>query len=301
MFFSEASNRFLGHCQSATTLSGHTQRAYTSDLNDAKRYIGSRKHIATIHRDQLRGYLYALRDTRGLKETSIKRRLATLKLFFKWAQRESLIEKNPFDLLHEKIRLPKRLPKALDNLDARKLKKQLHPAQVTGNFDEYCLRSAISILITTGIRVSELCAINIDDYSSSDSYIKIHGKGNRQRLVYLLAPHLNRHLSNYLSKRRKLSIASERLFATEGRATLTPPLVRSALKQMAKNAGITKNVTPHMLRHTCATDWLESGLDIRYVQKLLGHHSISTTEIYTHVSDQGLRNALLRSSGGKKR
>lgn len=95
-----------------------------------------------------------------------------------------------------------------------------------------------------------------------------------------------------------MAISSENLFVTSAGLNLTPQRVRQALNEIAFNAGIGRHITPHMLRHTCATLWLEAGLDIRYVQKLLGHHSISTTEIYTHVSDKGLMDALNRAMSG---
>jgi integrase/recombinase XerD len=301
MVFYEASKLFMNHCQTAISLSSHTYRAYSTDLKDAQNHIGSRTGIASIRKEHLREYIRVLREECDLKESSIKRRIATLKLFFKWTINEELISSNPFDNLNEKIRLPKRLPRALDRLDTNLLKKYVSTPSSNLDFDDLCNKTAISLLLSTGIRVGELSNICIDDYSRSDRSIKIYGKGNRQRLVYLLTPQLHRLFNNYLVKRRKFPAASDKLFVTAKNGHLTPPRIRSSLKTIAKQAGVEKNITPHMLRHTCATQWLEAGLDIRYVQKLLGHHSISTTEIYTHVSDQSLREALLRTTGGKKR
>ncbi|TLS16878.1 MAG: integrase [Betaproteobacteria bacterium] len=301
MVISQVSEQFLNHCRSAVSLSTHTLRAYESDLNDVRRYFGSNKKISVVGTEDLRSYIRYLRDQRKFKETSIKRRIACMKLLFRWAQRENLIESNPFEALHERIRLPRRLPRALDSIDTAQLRKNVAQTNHSDGFDLLCHKTAILLLLETGIRVGELASINIADVSISDRCIRINGKGNRQRLVYLLSPAVHRVLELYLPKRLMIDPGSERLFVTATGKLLTAPKVRLALRTLSKQASITTHITPHMLRHTCATRWLEAGLDIRYVQKLLGHHSISTTEIYTHVSDQGLREALTRAVGGEKR
>ncbi|MBK1680401.1 hypothetical protein CKO20_08460 [Rhodocyclus tenuis] len=242
-----------------------------------------------------------MRNEQKLQESTIKRRVACLKLMFRWARQESILKTNPFDTLNERIRLPKRLPRAIDSLDALKLRKTATELSDRSGFDAHCKKTAVSLLLETGIRVGELSGIQIEDVSLADRCIKIHGKGNRQRFVYLLSTATFETVSSFLAKRKHVASQSSKLFVNEEGKQLTPPLVRRALSELRKSAGIGRHITPHMLRHTCASQWLESGLDIRYVQKLLGHHSISTTEIYTHVSDQSLREALLRANGLRKR
>lgn len=301
MTFTEARKQYLKHCGSAVSLSPHTLRAYRSDLDDTQRYLGARRPLHSVDKNHLRQYIRHLRESRRFKESTIKRRLASVKQMFKWALQEEIVDVNPFDSLNERIRLPKRLPRALDRSEQSKLRKAMHISPRTDNFDEVRDKSAIHLLLDTGIRVGELAAIKLDDLSIASGCVLIHGKGNRQRFVYLLQKPLVRKIEQYLTWRSSVSTCSEELFvSTNGRA-IRPPTVRIGLRRIAKEAGIAKHVTPHMLRHTCATQWLESGLDIRYVQKLLGHQSISTTEIYTHVSDQGLREALSRAAGGKRR
>lgn len=301
MIVSKACEQFLSHCTSAISLSDHTLRAYRSDLKDIGNHFEYSKRIASVNKEDLRRYIRHLREERKFKEASIKRRITCVKLLFRWALHESVINSNPFDTLNERIRLPQRLPRALDSIDTSKLRKAacLYPRR--DSYDLLCQKTAIHMLLDTGIRVGELSNIRIDDISSSDRCIRIHGKGNRQRLVYLLSPSIHRAVELYLPKRQELNFSSDRLFVTADGKNLTPPLVRLSLRNLATQAGIKTRVTPHMLRHTCATRWLEAGLDIRYVQKLLGHHSISTTEIYTHVSDQSLRGALTRAIGGQQR
>lgn len=293
---------FLNHCSSAINLSEHTLRAYTGDLKHAQKLIGQQVELTSIQKECLRQYIGFMRNEQALKENTIKRRVACLKLLFKWARQESLLKTNPFDTLNERIRLPKRLPRAIDSADARKLRKIVTTTPGgEDSFDAHCKRAAISLLLETGIRVGELSSIRLEDVSLADRCIKIQGKGNRQRFVYLLSPATFETVSAFLVKRKHVSSRSSKLLVSKEGKQLTPPLVRQALRELRESAGIAQHVTPHMLRHTCATQWLENGLDIRYVQKLLGHHSISTTEIYTHVSDQSLREALLRANGGRKR
>jgi len=292
---------FLNHCKSAISLSEHTLRAYSSDLKKAQIFFGSQAELKSIRKDHLRRYIFSMRNAHCYKESTIKRRVACLKLLFKWALQESILRTNPFDSLNEKIRLPKRLPRVIDSADANKLRKVATTICDEESFDDHCKRTAISLLLETGIRVGELSSIRMEDISLPDKCIRIHGKGNRQRFVYLISTASFKTVSAFLSKRTLIGAYSSNLLVSREGKELTPPLVRQALRELGALAGITRNITPHMLRHTCATQWLESGLDIRYVQKLLGHHSISTTEIYTHVSDQSLRDALLRAICSRKR
>jgi len=301
MTLTEARKKFLRHCESAISLSQHTLRAYCSDLDDSQKYFGLRKGLGSVEKDHLRQYIRHLREHRRFKETTIKRRLASLKLLFKWATQEEFIKTNPFDSLNERIRLPKRLPRGLDRVDQATLRKAVVINLRTDDFDVIRDKTAIHLLLDTGIRVGELVAINLSDLSLTNGCLVINGKGNRQRLVYLLQKPLYRKIEQYLTWRSTVPTCTEKLFVNSNGKAILPPNVRVVLRDIAKAAGVSKHVTPHMLRHTCATQWLESGLDIRYVQKLLGHQSISTTEIYTHVSDQGLREALFRAAGGIKR
>ncbi|WP_342766979.1 tyrosine-type recombinase/integrase, partial [Trinickia dinghuensis] len=296
MTLTESKIKFLRHCGLAINLSENTLRAYGGDIDDMLGYLGQRRGMKSIKTDHLRGYLAEMREHRNLKETTIKRRLASLKLFFKWANREHLLANDPFESLNERIRLPRRLPRALDRSDSQALRRQLAIGP-TSDFDECRTKTMTHLLLDTGIRVGELVAISLKDVSLSSSSILIHGKGNRQRLVYLLEKPLYRKLQKYLAYRHRVASTNDRLFVSGSGAPLSTATVRKELNALSHTAGIARHVTPHMLRHTCATQWLEAGLDIRYVQKLLGHQSISTTEIYTHVSDQGLREALLRASG----
>lgn len=298
MTLTEAEKKFLQYCELLANLSQHTLRAYGSDIDDIRRYLGKIKSIEGVQAGQIREYVRHLREQRRLKEATIKRKLASLKLLFKWALREGVIRTNPFDAVNERIRLPKRLPRALDRGDRESLRKALRLDSRAVDFDEIRRKTAVHLLLDTGIRVGELVSINLADVSLAGGSVLIHGKGNRQRLVYLMQKQLFRKVERYLAHRQRIQTSSDKLLVTGSGSPVHAVGIRAELKGMSQDAGIQRHVTPHMLRHTCATQWLEGGLDIRYVQKLLGHQSISTTEIYTHVSDQGLRDALCRAIEG---
>jgi integrase/recombinase XerD len=301
MRLQSACELFLSHCRSATNLSEHTLRAYAGDLKHAQGHIGRHRMLGRIDKECLRKYIGKMRNELALSESTIKRRIACMKLLFGWARQEAILKTNPFDTLNEKIRLPRRLPRSIDSVDCRDLKKAVIDAANGGRLDDHCSRVAVSLLIETGIRVGELSKIKVEDVSIADRSIRIHGKGNRQRLVYLLSRDALDAVSKLLRMRERSGVRDSNLMVRENGKVMTPQVIRKILREFREMAGIKRHITPHMLRHTCATRWIESGLDIRFVQKLLGHHSISTTEIYTHVSDKSLKEALLRTTGNLAR
>jgi integrase/recombinase XerD len=298
MNLQDACASFLSHCRSAISLSEHTLRAYTFDLEDFQNHAKRETDLATLDKENLRQFIRHLREERKLKEITIKRRIACLKLLFRWTKQEGVIAINPFDDLHERIRLPKRLPRALGSEEINLLSGAVNLETSDSGFQEFATGIAIKLLLTTGIRVGELVKIDIGDLVLADSSLTINGKGNRQRLVYLFEPKLNQAIARYLPLRRTKTTETTKLFITEAGIPFTTQKTRKLLGNLASKAGIQRRITPHMLRHTTATQLLEAGVDIRYVQRLLGHQSISTTEIYTQVTDHGLRGALRRAYGG---
>lgn len=154
----------------------------------------------------------------------------------------------------------------------------------------------VRLMVGTGIRVGELCKLRIDDLSPDGSSLRIHGKGSRDRVAYIIDRRLGLELCNLASKRRQIGGDCEALFVNRRGSELKTQSVRSKLRRYATELGLTRRVTPHMLRHTAATLLIETGVDIRFVQRLLGHASIATTEIYTHVSDEALKSTLERAN-----
>lgn len=288
----DANDSFLNNHFATINVSTHTKKAYESDLRHFRKHIGKNVAPSDVDKEALRNYIRHMRDKCQLKETTIKRRIACLKLFFRWAREEQLLSNNPFENLGERIRLPKRLPRSLGKDEIARLKASTACRLDADDFQALTSKIGIGLLIATGIRVGELVNIAIDDLDLLDGSIKIHGKGNRQRIAYVLEPTLSNSIGRYLSLRQSNIADNPKLLVTVTGKPVTTDRLRRILRRTARSAGIPRTITPHMLRHTAATSWLEAGLDIRYVQKLLGHHSISTTEIYTHVTDNGLRSAL---------
>lgn len=290
---------FLNHCRVAKGLSVCTLRAYKSDLADFARSVGDSVTIGEIDRDCIRTYVRALLD-RGLKETTIKRRVATLKVVFRWLEREGLVPLSVFHRLDLLIRLPKRLPRALDPEDMRRLLRAAGSrTQQAGGLTTYeavLSRFLVVALFTTGLRVGELVSIRIGDVSVRESAIQVRGKGNRERKVYLPGRQAFLALARFLAARKAIPSSQDLLLIDARGIAFTAQHVRKRLATLGVVAGITRRVTPHMLRHTAATQLLEAGVDIRFVQKLLGHSSIATTQIYTHVRDVALKAKLVRAN-----
>lgn len=292
MEFERLSENFLDHCR-GKRLSVHTQRAYRQDLTDYGRWLKRQSASSDFSKDAVFQWLLDLQD-RGMAPSSIKRRLACLRVLCRWLEDEEKIATNPFHRLRTTIRLPRRLPRNLSRIDLKSiLDAASRPAnQAAREFPADTLRVAIEVMITTGVRVGELCAVRISDLDLRSRTILIMGKGNRERRVFLVDDHMACLVGSYLERRGAVAPATDHLLVTQRGTAVTPDYIRRHLHKLAAKAGIERRVTPHMLRHSAATQLLEGGVDIRFVQKLLGHSSISTTEIYTHVSDTSLRSAI---------
>jgi site-specific recombinase XerD len=151
-------------------------------------------------------------------------------------------------------------------------------------------------MVATGIRVGELCKIRADDVSSEARSLRIHGKGARDRVVYISDAGLQADLRKLIDWHRERGTVSGNLFLNRRARPMKPQSIRSELRRYSTEMRTARRITPHMLRHTAATLLIERGVDIRFVQRLLGHSSIATTEIYTHVSDEALRLTLERAN-----
>lgn len=294
MNHSDAFKDFLNHCQ-RRGLSKHTYRAYLSDLSDFEKWL-IRKEITKVDKLALRHWMSDM-QAQKLAPATIKRRVACLKATFRWLEEEGWIENNPFHKFHAGIRIPKTLPKSLSRSEMRAIFKHAGSEAHKGkSISKLTLWLALEILFSTGIRIAELCAIRLCDVDLETGIILIHGKGNRERLVFLVDSNVRNLLNKFLKRRLRTSLQTEKLFITGRHTPVKPDFIRRNLHQLVRRAKINKRVTPHMIRHSTATHLLEAGVDIRYVQKLLGHSSISTTEIYTHVSNTSLHATLKKAN-----
>lgn len=299
-------------------LSEHTGRAYSGDLALFRRWTGHRLVSDALTPEEIKQWRATMDET-ALAPASIKRRLAALKALCKWLEREAHIENSPFRELDMAVKLPKRLPRNLGRNDLRRLLEAVRagpragphtgsrfPSMSQTSFRAILMELLVEVLLATGIRIGEACSIRLGDLDLADGTIRIQGKGSRERQVFILDAALTRLTQTYLTARAARELASPPelptapLLLTPRGLPASPDYLRRKLREIAETAGITPRVTPHMLRHTAATEYLERGVDIRHVQRLLGHASIATTEIYTHVTNDALREAL-RGAGRRKR
>jgi len=265
-------------------------RAYEGDLALFLRCLGPDTPPESVDRERIWQFIRWLRAERNLKEASVKRRLAALKLFFRWLESEGVVATSVFHGLRLGLRSPNRLPRALDIHDMRRLLDAVDGSGCgigLNDNDTLAMRAAVVTLFATGLRVSELVAVRLDDLCLPDASIVVRGKGNRERRVYLPVAGLDA-LQQYLARRVRDTPSAHLLVSKKGHG-ISARSVRNRLRAIAAGADISRRVTPHMLRHTAATQLLDAGVDTRFVQRLLGHSSIATTQIYTQVTDRMLK------------
>jgi integrase/recombinase XerD len=245
----------------------------------------------------LKAYLADMFGRRKLAVSTVRRRFACLRAFFR-----RLVDlgemSDPF--ASWRLRLPrrKRLPRTLTRTEVASLLAAGRGARVAraDGARPVVLPLAIRLMVSTGMRVGELCKIRLEDVAPDGASVRIHGKGSRDRVVYIIDDGLRGDLQHTIETRLTSARATDApLFLNRHGRPIKPQSIRSRLRRYAADAGLARRITPHMLRHTAATLLIETGVDIRIVQRLLGHSSIATTEIYTHVSDEALRTTLERA------
>lgn len=282
--------KYLSYCEIECGYSGHTIDAYRSDLDQFFRFMGQASVKQSLSVDQLKSYLTYMVKERGLSLASIRRRMATLRGFCRYLESQSQVD-DPFRNWSPALKRPKRLPRALSRNAVKLLVNNKNVHSAIESETVFCAL----VFGATGIRVSELCALKIDDVAPDGSSIHVTGKGSKDRVVYVG----NKELAAALADRRKQRIragdVNAPLFLNSRGDSLKPQTVRRRLRRVAAARGFEAPVTPHCLRHTAATLLLEEGIDIRFVQRQLGHSSISTTELYTKVTDGALKRAITRA------
>ena len=291
--------QFLTHCRLAKSLLPASLMAYKQDLQEMLGFFGNSLCLTQIDKIALQGYIQFLNEERLLKPSSIKRRIATCKNFFHWCRRCGLIEHSPFDGADITIKLPKKLPRYIGEEDVAKLLqgwKNIYDYINQPNFStaNQTLTSQLSMamMLATGIRIGELVRLKLEDVSQDGVDLRIFGKGAKERKVYIAHHGLAMAVKLYRLARLKESSPQAALLVNAKGKVLNAQTLRIRLRKLGELTGFQERLTPHRLRHTAATRLIESGTDIRFVQRLLGHSSISTTQIYTHVTDKSLRTAL---------
>lgn len=285
----ESIKEFIFHCVYEKNLSEKTLKAYKIDL---KQFIEFQEVgellIQDVDKIILKKYIQCLFDKK-LKEKTIKRKLATLKAFFNYLEFDEQIVVNPFRKIKINIKEPKRLPKTLSIREVKKLLTYVYKAKENIDKDIYSYKAIVrdililELLFATGMRVSEVSNLNVRDIDQKTNTIRIIGKGDKERTLHICEIEIKTLLKEYLKLFHKDTKKSH-LFINRLGQKISEQSIRFMVKKYQKLVGIEKHITPHMFRHSFATMLLEEGVDIRYIQHILGHSCISTTQIYTQVN-----------------
>lgn len=284
MLISKVCAIFLQHCTGERRLSRNTVAAYRQDVAEFTSQFGS-TDVQKMSGADLIQYSSFLSQTRKLAPATIKRRIACLRSMFGWLTRTSVVSENPFSRVEIRTPIPDRLPRCLSREDMSALVRAADASPDT-------TKLAINLLFETGVRVSELTAIRLGDVDLASGTIKVRGKGDRERHVFVANPQVLGLLGRHVDRNRDKFPTSQKLLLRDDGHGISQANVRSRLRRLSQLARLPLIVTPHAIRHTTATSLLEAGVDLRFVQKLLGHRSITTTQLYTHVSDRALRAAV---------
>jgi len=284
--------RFLRYLQVERGASPHTLKSYREDLETLVEYFreadGNCPDPGSLTAVELRGYLAALHEA-GYAKTSIARKLASLRSFFRHGQREGWVESNPAKPLRNP-RKSRKLPHFLSTAEIGKLLAAPASGTTMGLRD----RAILETLYSAGLRVSELVALSDGDIDADRSVVRVRGKGRMERLSPL-GSYAMRAIKRWQAKRplspKEPTGSGAPIFVNRFGTRLTARSVGRMLEKHLRATGLDRRTSPHTLRHSFATHLLDRGADIRSVQELLGHKSLVTTQIYTHLSTSNLRAA----------
>lgn len=276
--------RFLVYLQAEKNSSEHTVKNYSIDLRNFFSFMKD-VSIEKIDYLEIRRFLASLNE-KGFSKSSISRKLACLRSFFKFLVRENHLKENPA----ASISTPKKDKKLPLFLEEKEVANLLDAPQAESKIEKRD-KAILELLYSSGIRVSELVGLNVEDVDFFGEVLRVRGKGKKERLVPAGSKALNA-IRDYLVFRGDGHGTSRGpLFLNKGKTRLTDRSVRRIVLKYAQRIALNKNISPHVLRHTFATHMLDRGADLRSVQELLGHENLSTTQIYTHVTTKRLKEA----------
>lgn len=277
---------YLEYCRIQRRLDWKTLKAYRTDLNQFTSFFNT-DQIYTLSIADIEKYIGYLHQT--FKPKTAKRKLASIKAFYHFLEYKDYIDQNPFNKIKTSFREPVLLPKTIplyvmEHLFATMYQK-LSNAHTNYQKKRVFLDIAIcETLFSTGMRISELCNLKSSDVDLHDATIRIYGKGSKERIIQIGNSDVIRILNEYATV-YMAGINKSGFFFTKPNATpLSDQAIRRMIRKYCSLASIDLHITPHMFRHTFATSLLEADVDIRYIQEMLGHSSITVTEIYTHVA-----------------
>lgn len=272
------------------SVSPNTLEAYQDDLQKLLHFLEDEgKNALDVRLEDLQTFAAALHDV-GIGPRSQCRILSGVRSFYRFLVLDGYLADDPTELLESPV-LGEHLPEYLTPQEVDRLEDSIDLSVPEGHRN----RAIVEVLFSCGLRVSELVSLRFSNIYKEERYVRIMGKGRKERLVPISDRALH-EISNYLPWRDQLKIKpgeEDYVFLNRRGAHLTRTMILIMLKRQAQEAGIVKTISPHTLRHSFATALLEGGADLRVIQALLGHESIGTTEIYTHLSMQTLRREVL--------
>ncbi len=281
---------YLDYLKYQKKYSTHTIKNYESDIEEYFFYVKKESlNYKDIEYSDIRFYLMYLKEEKKINNASIDRKISSVRGFYKYLVTEKIIENNPFILVNS----PKKEKKLPRHFELSELEALFNSCNTTTFFGKRNLL-ILEMLYATGIRVSELVNIKIKDINKQNKTIIVLGKGNKERIVRYgdcCSDILEEYLSYYLEYNKE---KIEYLFLNNNYKQLTDRGVRYILDNLIKNTSLNKKISPHMIRHSFATHLLNSGCDLLTVQKLLGHESIKATQIYTHISNDKLKDVYFK-------
>lgn len=284
---------FKNHLKLEKNLSANSIEAYVHDITRLFEYLtlnSSTESISSIKLDDLQGYLLWL-ATLDVSPRTQARNISAIKTFFKFLLYSKAIQENPSSLL-ESPKLGRKLPVALSLEEIDRLVQAIDLSKPEGHRN----KAIIETLYGCGLRVSELVDLKLTDIFAAEGFIKVRGKGEKERLVPIggtALKEIRHYLENYRNKQHIDKSSENILFLNRRGKKITRIMIYTIVKDLAKASGIDKNISPHTFRHSFATHLVEGGADLRAVQEMLGHESIITTEIYTHLDREYLRQAII--------
>lgn len=293
----EALAEYLRHLALEKNASAHTVKSYREDLTQALEFFRTRQpgrplEPAQLHTRLLRAYLAWLHE-QGYAKSTVARRIASVRSWCRFMCRQGTLAANPADGLRGP-RQDKKLPHFLSETDIDRLLAAPPGDQPLGLRD----RAILETLYSAGLRVSEMTGLELDDLDLDSGLVTVRGKGKRERLALLGKQALDA-LRTWLAQREMVAVgrgrAQRAVFLNKNGTRLTSRSVGRLLEKYLAQAGLDPRTSPHTLRHSFATHLLDRGADIRSVQELLGHRSLATTQVYTHVTTQRLRDSYHRA------
>lgn len=276
---------FLRHLRVDRGVAVRTLRSYQSDLKAYLRDLESRKvDPLKASRDDVTDYLWK-RKSAGVSAASLGRYMATLRVFYRFLIGEALIVKDPAALL-QSPRTPSRLPRYLTVDEVSRLISSVNGSDLK----QVRLRAMLEVMYAAGLRVGELTQLRKDQVDLKVGYVRVFGKGGKERIVPI-GERAKWAVEAYLGKRKQTPASVKALFISNKGTPMSAVQFWRLLGDAAKKAGLSKTVSPHILRHSFASHLVQNGADLRAVQEMLGHSSIATTQIYTHVGQSHLQDA----------